>query len=243
MTKRDYNDDFFIQRLSLNTDNNPNVWNKKETFFAWGLMTVVALFSVFFGVVLGPLVEFALTYHSENFTISNVGLGKPIISIYNEYTIDKPLSGYYDWENIVEPYRATYLTVSNPTTDSGFTYHWFLDGWFVDTGESIQMTFTAPTGALQTVSVEIHNSTDHTVHNSSLQVMCKYVRREIRSLLEQDRLAFLQAVSIMQRVPTQAGKALYGRNYRSRDFFTRMHLYYGGAKTCDHWHQVGDIDL
>jgi hypothetical protein len=222
---------------SLNTDDRPNVWSK-EVFFACGLVAVVAVFSIFFGVVLGPIIEFTISHGSKPFSMSYVGVSKPVINIFNEYTKEKPLSGYYDWENIVEPYKVTYLTVSNPTTEDGFTYHWFLDGWFVDTGESVLMTFTAPTGALQTVSVELHNMTDHTVQNSTTQVMCKYVRREIRSLLEQDRLAFFQAVSIMQRVPTQAGKALYGRNYRSRDFFTRMHLYYGGAKTCDHWHQV-----
>jgi len=33
------------------------------------------------------------------------------------------------------------------------------------------------------------------------------------------------------------GKKLYGKNYRSRDYFNRIHLYYGGSKSCDHWHQ------
>ena len=56
-------------------------------------------------------------------------------------------------------------------------------------------------------------------------------------MLDQDRDAFFQAVSIMQRVPTQTGKRLYGTKYRSKDFFNRIHLYYGGSKSCDHWHQ------
>ena len=59
----------------------------------------------------------------------------------------------------------------------------------------------------------------------------------MRQLLGQDRDAFFQAVSIMQRIPTQTGKRLYGTKYRSKDFFNRIHLYYGGSKSCDHWHQ------
>lgn len=69
-------------------------------------------------------------------------------------------------------------------------------------------------------------------------VLCKYVRREIRGLLAQDRVAFFQAMSIMQRVPTAIGQTLYGSDYYSRDHFNRMHLYFGGSQDCDHWHEV-----
>jgi Common central domain of tyrosinase len=30
---------------------------------------------------------------------------------------------------------------------------------------------------------------------------------------------------------------LYGTKYGSKDYFNRIHLYYGGSKSCDHWHQ------
>lgn len=45
---------------------------------------------------------------------------------------------------------------------------------------------------------------------SSIEVIVKYVRREIRSLFDKDREALFNAVSIMQRVPTQTGITLVG---------------------------------
>ncbi|CAM9620524.1 unnamed protein product, partial [Laminaria digitata] len=67
-------------------------------------------------------------------------------------------------------------------------------------------------------------------------VAVKYVRREIRSLTDRDREMFFNAMAVMQRVPSAVGRAIYGRKYYSKDYFNRMHLYYGGARDCDHWH-------
>lgn len=58
-------------------------------------------------------------------------------------------------------------------------------------------------------------------------VRVKYVRREIRSLTDMDREMFFNAVSVMQRVPSGVGQLVYGTNYYSKDFLTRLHLYYG----------------
>lgn len=60
-------------------------------------------------------------------------------------------------------------------------------------------------------------------------VQVKYVRREIRSLTDQDREMFFNAVSILQRVPSSVGQGLYGENYYSKDYLTRLHLYYGAS--------------
>jgi hypothetical protein len=75
-----------------------------------------------------------------------------------------------------------------------------------------------------------------TVTSVAVRVMVKYVRREVRRLTDADREAWLSAVQVLQHVPTSAGQELYGINYYSKDHFTRLHLYYGGARECDHWH-------
>eukprot|EP00903_Cladosiphon_okamuranus_P007186 g6978.t1 len=67
-------------------------------------------------------------------------------------------------------------------------------------------------------------------------VTVKYVRRELRALTDRDRETFFNAVSVLQRVPSAVGRAVYGEKYYSKDYFNRMHLYYGGARDCDHWH-------
>lgn len=59
------------------------------------------------------------------------------------------------------------------------------------------------------------------------QVRVKYVRRELRSLTDQDREMFFNAVAVLQRVPSAVGQEVYGSNYYSKDFMTRLHLYYG----------------
>ena len=54
---------------------------------------------------------------------------------------------------------------------------------------------------------------------------------------DRDRESFFSAAMIMQRVPTAVGQRLYGSKYHSKDYFNRIHLYYGGTRDCDHWHK------
>lgn len=61
----------------------------------------------------------------------------------------------------------------------------------------------------------------------TFEVKVKYVRREIRSLTDQDREMFFNTVSVLQRVPSSIGQIVYGDNYYSKDYLTRLHLYYG----------------
>lgn len=65
------------------------------------------------------------------------------------------------------------------------------------------------------------------VNTLNFLVVAKYVRREIRGLTDRDRETFFNAVSIMQRVPSAVGQQVYGSKYYSKDFFNRIHLYYG----------------
>ena len=67
-------------------------------------------------------------------------------------------------------------------------------------------------------------------YNFSVQV--KYVRREIRALTDQDREMFFNAVAVLQRVPSAVGQLVYGSNYYSKDYLTRLHLYYGACAVC-----------
>jgi hypothetical protein len=160
----------------------------------------------------------------------------PIIYIYNEYTKEKPLYGNYPWENIVEPYKVTYLAVTNPVQN--YRYVWSIDGWHQGEGALITTLFGTNIGSQIPLTLEVRRqSNGEIIKTVDITVICKYVRRELRDLTDQDREAFFSAMSVMQRVPTQVGKKIYGKAYRSRDFFNRIHLYYGGSKSCDHWHQ------
>ncbi|CAM9529630.1 unnamed protein product [Ectocarpus sp. 12 AP-2014] len=85
-------------------------------------------------------------------------------------------------------------------------------------------------------AVAATTSTAGEIFEYEFAVTVKYVRREIRALTDRDRETFFNAVSVLQRVPSAVGRAVYGDKYYSKDYFNRMHLYYGGARDCDHWH-------
>lgn len=213
----------------------------KDKIYAVTALIALALCSYFLGVVVGPMLDSgSISSTSTSASTNSASSSKtPSIKFYNEYTINNTYSSMYYWENIVEPYKITWFEVENAVESSDYNYIWYLDGWHIAEGSKINFTFAGPTGSSQEVRVDVvSTSSNKVLYTSSTNVIVKYVRREIRNLLEQDRIAFLMAISIIYRVPTQTGKALYGANYRSRDFFTRIHLYYGGTVDCDHWHQV-----
>lgn len=157
------------------------------------------------------------------------------LQIYNAYTRSSPLqTGHYSypWRYIAEPYRPTTLSAVNGRADAW--YKWIVDGHTQAYGVDVDVLWTS-TGWKYVVLVENVNGNNTCV--LAAKVMVKYVRREIRSLTDRDRETFFQAAMIMQRVPTEVGERLFGNKYRSKDYFNRLHLYYGGMGDCDHWHQ------
>jgi hypothetical protein len=55
-------------------------------------------------------------------------------------------------------------------------------------------------------------------------IMCKYVRREIRDLVDDDRERFLDALEIAHRMPLEEGHRTYGGKYMDAIGATRKHL-------------------
>lgn len=74
---------------------------------------------------------------------------------------------------------------------------------------------------------EADDTGDSAENRLDFVVTVKYVRREIRTLTDRDRETFFNAISVMQRVPGAVGRQVYGSKYYSKDYFNRMHLYYG----------------
>ena len=167
------------------------------------------------------------------------------ISATSTYTAKNAVSSEYAWSYIVEPYRVTTLSVNDPV--DGATYEWSVDGHLQGYGTSVEVLFmevgyhvVSVREAIAGTDADASGSLDFStaaVNKVVTKVMCKYVRREVRSLTDADREAWLSAVQVLQRVPTGVGQDLYGSAYYSKDHFTRTHLYYGGALDCDHWHQ------
>lgn len=156
------------------------------------------------------------------------------VTVSNEYTATKPVTvgDYsYPWTYVAEPNKATTMAVDIPDDDSW--YKWTVDGHVQGYGSSVDVLFTE-VGEHTVLLVE---KSDSATAYLSIKVMVKYVRREIRSLTDIDREKFFNAVHILARVPTTTGQVMYGTDYKSKDYFNRVHLYYGGTADCDHWHQ------
>ncbi|CAM9098355.1 unnamed protein product, partial [Heterosigma akashiwo] len=123
------------------------------------------------------------------------------LSSSNEYTRRTPINAV--WEHIAEPFRVT--TLEATYEGEVIPNHHHLDfTWEVD-GElqglkanAIDVTFTS-TGP-KTVKLTIADSSSGSVGTYESEVVVKYVRREIRSLTEEDRRRTLDAIEIIYRV-------------------------------------------
>lgn len=163
-------------------------------------------------------------------------LGRLInVTLTNPYTAVSPIEVgeyAYPWEHVTEPFRVSTLSVTHPA--DGASYQWMVEGHVQGYGSTIDVVLTR-TGYHSVVVTEVRGGAVTGVR--ALRVMAKYARREIRSLTDVDREKFFDAVMIMAVLPTSVGQTLYGDKYKSKDYFTRVHLYFGGKADCDHWHQ------
>ncbi|CAB1119544.1 TYR [Ectocarpus sp. CCAP 1310/34] len=156
-------------------------------------------------------------------------------------------NGYPDiswspWAHLAEPHRASVLRaesqVGNPDDD---VFLWTLpnENGASFQGREIEYTFTEP-GRKDIVLTQTVTSTGerHTLHT---HIMVKYVRREIRTLHNSDRVAFFDALETLYRLPTSEGVQQFGSDYKGIDYFVQLHLDGAGVKDCDHWHDDAGI--
>jgi len=156
--------------------------------------------------------------------------------IYNSYTKTSPIQ-YTPWQYLAEPFREATLAIREAFSEGDSNpdrYVWEIDGE-KKTGSTVSHTFTSL--GKKTIKV-----TDTETDKSFVtQVMVKYVRREIRTLTDEDRNEFLDALETIYRLPTEQGKKLYGEDFKGMDYFLKEHLLGAGQKDCDHWHDDAGI--
>ena len=174
---------------------------------------------------------------TESYSFDNT----PHVSVYNQQTRDNPvetgMTYRYPWKYVAEPFKSTTLKIETGSIDgeeNALWFKWLVDGHVQSYGPSVDVLFT--TLGEHDIVVTVKDETSGTPRFIIFKVMCKYIRREVRKLTDLDREMYFNAVSVMSRVPTEVGQRLYGPKYKSKDYFTRLHLYYGGTNDCDHWH-------
>lgn len=69
-------------------------------------------------------------------------------------------------------------------------------------------------------------------------VLTPTVKREVRSLHDDDRVAFLMAASQMWTLSTKEGQEKYGEDFIGMDRVVQVHTDQAtGSVYCDHWHE------
>ncbi|CAM9655020.1 unnamed protein product [Pylaiella littoralis] len=151
----------------------------------------------------------------------------------------------YPWlkdVKLIEPYRETTLSVFYPR--DGHEYIWEVRG-----GDSDELDLRATASGAEAVvilteldenmvTVKEVNSAGDVVRQLQERIMVKYVRREIRTLTDEEREELFDAMYQLWavRVDGGNGKELYGENYADIYAINRLHFKAGCNKTCDHFH-------
>ena len=162
---------------------------------------------------------------------------------------------FFSGSQLVEPYRVTSLSVARSSADSSNsadtntnTFVWTIDGdedvevlssddptFAVMKGDSITVKFRT-TGVYALVVTE-YDTTGAVVTSTHINAICKYVKRELRTLTVADREAFLNAAATIWKYTTEEGQALYGEKFTGMEMFTALHIIQSNDIRCDSYHE------
>lgn len=165
----------------------------------------------------------------------------------NEYTrANGPSATQYPWvanRTVLEPFKEALFELSGSLAEQeGLTFALTVQLVSPDAiPEVFDITMDSPvTATLRSVGtyrVTVEASTGSSVVKSTSQeVLCRYVRRELRALSRDDKDRMLKSMEVLYRVPTASGQLLYGAGYLSAGEFVRVHNHLAGQRDCDHMH-------
>ncbi|CAM9716224.1 unnamed protein product [Choristocarpus tenellus] len=171
----------------------------------------------------------------------------------NEYGASDPVAlALYGYELLVEPYRETTLSVefSDSVTavmrESHPYFHWYLaladdDGSVIDGvepeldgeyGAEVLVTLKDPGSVYRLTVSEVFSDKSGGFRRTdvaqvptsvSLLVTCKYVRRELRQLTDQDLDDFMHAMSVFYDVAESDSPANYGPDFITAKDMVALH--------------------
>ncbi|KAJ8601830.1 hypothetical protein CTAYLR_009044 [Chrysophaeum taylorii] len=129
---------------------------------------------------------------------------------------------------VVEPHRVTRLC-------SHSSCQWNIAKkdvvFFEGLGECAEVKFTD----VGDYAVQVRCDDDES-KEAVLPVACRYVRRDIRGLLDADRERLFDAFKTLASYDTDAGKLVFGDDFRSLDGFAKIHLERAAKRQVDAMH-------
>lgn len=181
----------------------------------------------------------------------------------DDYALPRSLS-VYGFDLVAEPYRTTKVVVNNPLSeDSTFLFtlakH---DGTEVVSSMGHSFEFSVEEAGvtlyltIEELSQEVMDTSSiqseiagkgtsykapmdkyTVVRSSTIDVPCKYVRREIRNLGDDDLTKFLDAIKIMYSTDIKEGMDTYGPDFTNYEAITLKHMSYNfGSGLCTPFH-------
>lgn len=150
------------------------------------------------------------------------------------------------WDVVAEPARPQTIRVSSfylnnveKDVDSNFEVTWYLGNDVKLTGQDAVFQFDAV--GIHNCTVVLNRINGLRVYETSFTLAVKYVRREIRSLTDEDRNTFFDALYKMYTIDDDVGKQMYGEKFKSAEYYVYKHLNGAGTTDCDHWHDGAGI--
>lgn len=139
----------------------------------------------------------------------------------------------YDY--IVEPYKRTRLYVACEACPDDATYTWTFTA--DDTLEGSHVVKTFPELSSYPVTLTATDSAGAVLAVDTVLLLCRYVRREMRALTDEDRENFFSAMEVVWSCRSDNNCTnSYGPAYRDIHSLTTLHASLAGDKSCDHMH-------
>lgn len=164
------------------------------------------------------------------------------IGASNEYgNFSAPYPWLSDNTVLVEPYKTSTLTV---TSDNDImtllTFDWNVqinDQGLIQSvrGNNVNFEFTS-TGIFE-MNITVTDDSGEFVGLYNFIAICKYVKRELRSLTTDDRERFLDAAAMIWAYSTEEGREIYGEKFTGIDSFVAIHMNSSNHIMCDSYHE------
>jgi hypothetical protein len=149
------------------------------------------------------------------------------------------------WDAVAEPYKKQLFSIdsfsiSDKTIDlTDYIVSWNIaDQYYYGDQQQIMLNNTGVYDATVYISSKLSTTT---IYSYDFKLAVKYVRREIRSLSDEDRETFFDALELLYSLSETEGQKLYGSKFHTAEYFSYKHLTGAGTTDCDHWHDGAGI--
>ena len=246
----------YISQYTNNNQETTSITKKqRETYINYGTLFTKLIIATI------VIVSFYTIIQRKNTSNDNITYNSFVEKIIDDNTysieirVESPTYGvistldYLPWDGIVEPHKNQIVSVSsfnllNQETDlSTYNVIWNINNDIYSGSEiNIMMNDTGVFDCnVAIVSLNTFNRKLTNVYTYDFKLAVKYIRREIRSLTDEDREDYFNALDLIYQLDETTGQSIYGSKYHSAEYFSYKHLTGAGTTDCDHWHDGAGI--